>query len=59
MHAVLWRIAEYAAIKLINRAIQNEKKPIDTRTSDSLLDRVRQRIADREAERKQDSANGS
>jgi len=44
MVGLFWKIAEYAAIKLIDKALENEKKPYDTKPSDTLLERVRNRV---------------
>jgi len=42
--ALAWLIAEKVVTKILDRALSNEKKPIDTRHSDTLLDRVRRRV---------------
>ena len=44
MHGLLWLIAERVITKILDKALENEKKPYDTKPSDTLLERVRRRI---------------
>lgn len=45
MHGLLWLIAERLVTKILDKALENEKKPVDTKPSDTLLDRVRHRVS--------------
>jgi len=44
MHGLLWLIAERLVTKILDKALENEKKPYDTKPSDTLLNRVRNRV---------------
>ena len=48
MTGFLWLIAERLITKLLDKALENEKKSYDTKSSDALLDRVRRHILQRQ-----------
>jgi len=71
MGGLFWLIAERLVTKILDKALENEKKPVDTKPSDTFLNSVRywiqhkasdsgdergdSRVSDRPEQPKQDS----